>query len=129
MLLQPVLTLVLTGTALALPNAKRPRHTSECADGPGHDQPHNSNSTASITAATIEVIMPLSASCAERGSECTNSSAAAPFLAASLDTYGIASTYERAGVLALIAYESVELQYRTNQNAEQKSLGRGTANE
>lgn len=124
--------LLLAAPALALAHP-RPHNNSTApgpsCDGSDHNKNANSSSSSAITAATIVAIAPLSVSCDGRGDECANATLAAPFLAASLDDYAVESAYERAGVLALIAYESVELQYRTNQNAEQKMLGRGTANE
>lgn len=80
-------------------------------------------------AGTLELIMPSSASCEGRGDECTTAEVAAPLLVDSMTTYKVETGYEQAGILALIAYESIELQYRKNQNAEQLALGRGTANE
>lgn len=80
-------------------------------------------------AETLLLIMPSAASCAGRGDECATAAVAAPYLAASMRQYGVATGYEQAGILSLIAYESIELQYRVNQNAEQRALGRGTANE
>lgn len=80
-------------------------------------------------AETLLLIMPSAASCAGRGDECATAAEAAPYLAASMGRYGVATGYEQAGILSLIAYESIELQYRVNQNAEQRALGRGTANE
>ncbi|CAN8099557.1 unnamed protein product [Discula destructiva] len=130
MKLYPLLTtLVLASTPLALHHAPRTAPRKACGGGGHHHHTNATGSISSITAETIKAIMPLSASCADRGAECTNASVAAPHLAASLDQYGVASAYERAGVLALIAYKSVELQYRTNQKAEQKAEGPGTANE
>lgn len=86
----------------------------------------NGNGTA---ADTVLAIMPQSVSCEGRGDECATADGAAPYLAGSMSQYRVTSSAEQAGILALIAYESIELQYRTNQNAEQKALGRGTANE
>lgn len=80
-------------------------------------------------AGTIKIIMPLSVSCAGRGDECTTADVAAPYLAASMETYGVTTGYEQAGILALISYESNQLQYKTNLNPEHKAAGQGTANE
>ncbi|KAJ4414689.1 hypothetical protein N0V82_007803, partial [Gnomoniopsis sp. IMI 355080] len=80
-------------------------------------------------AGTVKIIMPLSVSCAGRGDECTTADVAAPYLAASMDTYGIKTGYEQAGILALISYESNQLQYKTNLNPANKAAGQGTANE
>lgn len=78
---------------------------------------------------TLVLIMPSSASCEGRGDECATAEVAAPYLVESMDAYEVTTGYEQAGILSLIAYESVELQYRKNQNAQQLALGRGTANE
>lgn len=80
-------------------------------------------------AATIKIIMPDSVSCANRGDECTTADVGAPYLAASMDTYGVKTGYEQAGILALISYESNQLQYKTNLNPVNKAGGQGTANE
>lgn len=91
---------------------------------------HDSDSNDSDPAAgTIQIIMPASVSCANRGDECTTADVAAPYLAASMDTYGVKTGYEQAGILALISYESNQLQYKTNLVPEHKAAGQGTANE
>lgn len=82
-----------------------------------------------ITPALVEAVMPLSASCADRPPECTNSTVAAPLLAASFDAYRLTTKQEQAGVLALIAYESVQLGYRNNSVAANVAAGQGTANQ
>lgn len=117
-----IISLLLASTALALPRA------TDTSSGSGGKSGDNKTYT-SITAATIVAIMPDSASCTGQGDECATAALAAPYLGKSLDDYGVASAYERAGVLALMAYESVQLRYRTNSNAEEKAKGRGTANQ
>lgn len=94
-----------------------------------HDNGTGVGNGTGPAAETLVLIMPSAASCAGRGDECATAAVAAPHLAASMRRYGVATGYEQAGILSLIAYESVELQYRVNQNAEQRALGRGTANE
>lgn len=84
----------------------------------------NKRSAASV----VEAIMPSSTSCAGRGDECTTAAAAGPLLADAMSTYSITNGVEQAGILALIAYESNELQYKKNTNQD-SNLGRGTANE
>ncbi|KAF3768711.1 hypothetical protein M406DRAFT_223362, partial [Cryphonectria parasitica EP155] len=79
-------------------------------------------------ASVIEAIMPSSVSCSGRGDECTTAAVAGPLLADAMTTYSITSGVEQAGILALIAYESDELQYKKNTNQD-ANLGRGTANE
>lgn len=109
-------SLALAGTALSLPvgeNSLTPTRTV------------GKRSAASI----IEAIMPSSTSCVGRGSECTTADDAGPYLADSMAHFGITSGIAQAGILSLIAYESLELQYKTNQNAEQKAAGRGTSNQ
>lgn len=75
----------------------------------------------------IEAIMPSSTSCSDRGDECTTATEAAPFLIYGMAKYGVYSPVEMAGILALIAYESGELQYKKNTN-QASNPGRGTAN-
>lgn len=111
-------SLALAGAAVALP-----------AVGDKVTLPSRRDGGGGTAAATLELIMPKSASCDGRGDECTTAAVAAPLLVDSMQAYDVATGYEQAGILALIAYESVELQYRKNQNAEQLALGRGTANE
>lgn len=116
-----ITSLTLAGTALLLPAA---------AGGSDKATPTRSLNKRDGTAAdTLLVIMPSSSSCANRGTECVTADVAAPYLVDSMADYGVTTGLEQAGVLALIAYESVQMQFKTNQNAEQKALGRGTANE
>lgn len=103
--------LALAGTTLSHPLTQQRRDDSNPAAG------------------TIKIIMPLSVSCADRGDECTTADVAAPYLAASMETYGVKTGYEQAGILALISYESNQLQYKTNLVPEHKAAGQGTANE
>lgn len=122
-----ITNLTLTGTAVSLPAT---------AGGGGGDgdkvtptRTLNKRYDGGDPADTLLVIMPSSSSCANRGVECVTADVAAPYLVDSMADYGVTTGLEQAGVLALIAYESVQLQFKTNQNAEQKALGRGTANE
>lgn len=92
-----------------------------------HHQRDDSNSGAA--AATVMAIMPQSVSCAGRGDECTTAAVAAPYLVDAMYEYGVVTGYEQAGILALIAYESVEMRYKVNQNAANRAAGQGTANE
>lgn len=109
-------TLALAGIALSLPV--------------GEDSLTPTRTVAKRSAASIiEAIMPSSSSCDGRGDECTTADIAGPYLADSMAHYGITSGIAQAGILSLIAYESLELQYKTNQNAEQKAAGRGTSNQ
>lgn len=110
--------LALTGTTLSYPLTQLLLRR--------HDSDSNDSDPA---AGTIKIIMPASVSCANRGDECTTADVAAPYLAASMDTYGVKTGYEQAGILALISYESNQLQYKTNLVPEHKAAGQGTANE
>lgn len=80
-------------------------------------------------AETIAAIMPLSTSCAGRGDECVTAEVAAPYLASGLDHYGVTTAIEQAGILALVAYESVEMQYKRNTNTAAAAGGQGSSNE
>lgn len=106
-------------------------HPALAAPAPPCPNPSNASTPASqiITPALVEAVMPLSSSCADRGPECANATVAAPLLAASFDAYGLATKQEQAGVLALIAYESVQLRYRNNSVAANVAAGQGTANQ
>lgn len=111
-------SLVLAGTAVALPHVQQQASTKSPVRRDGGS-----------AADTLVLIMPSSASCEGRGDECATAELAAPYLVESMRKYEVATGYEQAGILSLIAYESVELQYRKNQNPTQLALGRGTANE
>ena len=78
------------------------------------------------SAAVIEAIMPSSSSCAGRGSQCRTAAQAAPYLVKAMQDYGINTNREQAGILALVAKESGELQY--NENLENAAQGQGTSN-
>ncbi|KAJ4386660.1 hypothetical protein N0V93_009558 [Gnomoniopsis smithogilvyi] len=78
-------------------------------------------------AATIVAIMPSSASCAGRGDECTTAEDAVEYLTGSMTEYSVTTAIEQAGLLSLIAYESVEMQYKKNLD-QSAQTGRGTVN-
>lgn len=89
----------------------------------------------SVTAAqksaedVIKAIMPASASCpraSESSKECRTAAQAAPFLVQAFQKYEIYDWHEISAVLALIAIESVELQFNTNQSPGRP--GQGTHN-
>jgi hypothetical protein len=71
-------------------------------------------------------IMPSSSSCAGRGDECRTASQAAPYLVQAMTKYGLAQPMEQAGVLALVAFESKEMQYK--KNLVNAAAGQGTSN-
>lgn len=78
-------------------------------------------------ASTIVAIMPSSTSCDGRGDECTTAEDAVEYLTGSMAQYDISTAVEQAGLLALMAYESVEMQYKKNLD-QAAQTGRGTAN-
>lgn len=78
-------------------------------------------------AATIAAIMPSSTSCSGRGDECTTAEDAVEYLTGSMAEYHVTTSIEQAGILALIAYESGEMQYKKNLD-QAAQPGRGTAN-
>lgn len=78
-------------------------------------------------AATIVAIMPSSASCDGRGDECTTAEDAVEYLTGSMTEYSVNTAVEQAGLLSLIAYESVEMQYKKNLD-QAAQTGRGTVN-
>ncbi|KAF9888544.1 hypothetical protein FE257_008475 [Aspergillus nanangensis] len=70
----------------------------------------------SITPAQIEAIAPKSQSCgnADLSDECATSKQAVPAIARSFATYKVISPAEKAAVIGLMAFESVEFQYSRN---------------
>ncbi|PSR75525.1 hypothetical protein BD289DRAFT_487077 [Coniella lustricola] len=115
-----VACLALVGSSLARPTL---RAVGEIVE------PSRTNTLSKRDAASvIEAIMPKSTSCSGRGDECTTAAVAGPLLAASMTTYSVTTGVEQAGLLALIAYESGELQYKKNTNQDANE-GRGTVNE
>lgn len=81
---------------------------------------------ASSAVSIIEAIMPLSTSCAGRGTECDTATQAAPFLISAMQQYGVRTAGEIAGLLSLVAYESVQMQYKHNVSPGRP--GQGTSN-
>lgn len=105
-----ITTLAVAGTALALPTTPSPTRTLGKRD----------------SAQVILDIMPSSSSCAGRGDQCRTAAQAAPYLVKAMEDYSIATNMEQAGILALVAYESVEMQYSKNLN--NAAAGQGTSN-
>ncbi|ROW11443.1 hypothetical protein VMCG_01186 [Cytospora schulzeri] len=103
-------TLAVAGTALALPTTPSPTRTLGKRD----------------STQVIEDIMPSSSSCAGRGDQCRTAAQAAPHLVKAMQDYGIGTNMEQAGILALVAYESGEMQYSKNLN--NAAAGQGTSN-
>ncbi|ETS86699.1 hypothetical protein PFICI_00527 [Pestalotiopsis fici W106-1] len=101
-------SLLLAGSALAAPSAKvvAPR----------------SSSAADL----ILAIAPDSASCDSSNDECRTNVQAAPLLIDAFDKYDIRTTAEIAGILSLMAYESVNFAYKRNKSPGRP--GQGTAN-
>ncbi|ROW18401.1 hypothetical protein VPNG_00104 [Cytospora leucostoma] len=105
-----ITTVAIAGTALALPTTPAPTRTLARRDG----------------TQVILDIMPSSSSCAGRGTQCRTASEAAPHLVQAMEDYSIGTNVEQAGILALVAYESGELQY--SQNLNNAASGQGTSN-
>jgi hypothetical protein len=88
---------------------------------------------AAVTAETTETdmvkivqqIAPKAANCADT-KECRTAEQAAPFILKSLITYGLSSPAEMAGVISLMAFESVNFKYKHNVSPGRP--GQGTAN-
>lgn len=107
-------TLALAGVGLSLPTAVEkltPTRTWDKRD----------------VASTIVAIMPSSTSCDGRGDECTTAQDAVEYLTGSMSEYSVSTAIEQAGLLSLIAYESVEMQYKKNLD-QAAQTGRGTVN-
>jgi hypothetical protein len=97
--------------------------------------PSNPNTTntppdaaGGITAEQLLAIMPTSSTCATISpstTECRTATQAAPFVSKAFTDYGITSTPEQAALLAIMAFESVEFKFNTNQAGY---VGQGTRN-
>lgn len=77
-------------------------------------------------AAIVAKIAPGASSCAGSDNECHTAETAAPYLITAMSKYGVTSPGEIAGVLALMAYESVDFKYKHNVSPGRP--GQGTAN-
>ncbi|KAK6064101.1 hypothetical protein SCUP515_11954 [Seiridium cupressi] len=77
-------------------------------------------------ASIVSAIVSSTASCAATDTECRTPAQAAPYLIAAMSKYGITNTGEIAGVLALMAFESVDFKYKHNISPGRP--GQGTAN-
>ncbi|KAM0544861.1 hypothetical protein ACHAPJ_011606 [Fusarium lateritium] len=83
--------------------------------------------TANLSAAPIiELIAPKSKICPSGNKDCRTAKQAAPFIIKGFQTYGIYNVKEMAAVLALMAFESGDFQYKRNQFPGRP--GQGTAN-
>ncbi|KAH8175123.1 hypothetical protein LIA77_06542 [Sarocladium implicatum] len=75
----------------------------------------------------VEEIAPGSKSCSDAANkECRTAEHAAPFIAKGMARYRLYSVNEMAAVISLMAFESVDFQYKTNQYPGRP--GQGTAN-
>lgn len=102
--------------------------TAACAATIPNTQPFTNirSRAAGETAADILAeIAPKSKVCASTNAECRTNVQAAPYLIQSFIDYSITDVHEMAAVLSLIALESVEFQYNTNQAG---TPGQGTRN-
>lgn len=108
----------LAGAASAMPTVTLPK-----------DKETRTVQPRGSAADTVIAIMPLSTSCDGRGDECVTAAVAGPLLASGMSHYGVNTAIEQAGILSLVAYESVEMQYKINQNPTNAASGQGTSNE
>ncbi|KAH6648380.1 hypothetical protein BKA67DRAFT_538420 [Truncatella angustata] len=81
---------------------------------------------AESAASMISAIAPDASKCTDTASECRTAEQAAPWLITALSTYGIITYGEIAGLLALMAYESGDFQYKHNVSPGRP--GQGTVN-
>lgn len=102
--------LAFAGAALALPTATTPTKTLGKREA---------------TQVLLD-IMPSSSSCDGRGDECRTATQAASHLVQGMTKWKTTAPMEQAGILALIAYESLEMQYKKNLN--NAAAGQGTSN-
>lgn len=93
-----------------------------------HTDLHHLFRRETSAAAIIGAIMPHSLSCdgASYPDQCATNVQAAPYLIDAMTTYGVTSAPEIAAILALIAVESGELQYRHSEFPP--IAGKGTSN-
>lgn len=121
-------SLALASAILALPTATRTNTNTNNEQAP----PLRATRTLDTRDSGVDLviaIMPSSTSCAGRGDECVTADVAAPLLANGLAHYGVTTGVEQAGILALVAFESVEMQYKYNTNADAAAGGKGTSNQ
>lgn len=108
--------LALTGAALSAPTATRTQ--SKC-------QP----TQTLLSAQTVVDIMPKSSSCDGRGDECRTAAQAFNYLGNAMIKYNTTKPMEQAGILALVALESGQMQYKKNLDATEAAGGKGTSNQ
>lgn len=80
-----------------------------------------------LTAGILVEIMPLSSSCEGRGGECRTAEQALPYFNKAMSKYNTTLDVEKAGILALVGFESADMQYKRNQN--NAANGQGTSNQ
>lgn len=102
--------LAFTGAALALPTSTTPTKTLSKREA----------------TQVLLTIMPSSSSCEGRGDECRTAVQAGSHLVQAMTKYGLDAAAEQAGVLALIAFESKQMQYK--KNLVNAAAGQGTSN-
>ncbi|POS80837.1 hypothetical protein DHEL01_v200752 [Diaporthe helianthi] len=102
--------LAFAGAALALPAATTPTKTLGKREA----------------TQVLLAIMPSSSSCDGRGDECRTAVQAGAYLVQAMIKYGLTEPVEQAAVLALIAFESVQMQYK--KNLVNAAAGQGTSN-
>lgn len=124
-----ICSLALASATLAFPTATRTNTNTNTNEEAPPLRATRTLDTRGSAADTIIAIMPSSTSCAGRGDECVTADVAAPLLADGLTHYGVKTAVEQAGILALVAYESVEMQYKRNTDASAAAGGKGTSNQ
>lgn len=88
------------------------------------DSTHANLEAFGVTTAQLLAIMPTSGTC-ENSTECRTSGQAKPYINEAFSRLNIASKAEQAAVIALMAFESGELKFNTNQAGV---VGQGTRN-
>jgi hypothetical protein len=86
--------------------------------------PAASTGSNGLTAAQLLTVAPTSSSCAETV-ECRTAEQAAPFISKSFTDYAITSKAEQAALIGIMAFESVEFKFNTQQAG---NPGQGTRN-
>jgi len=87
--------------------------------------PVASGAAIHVTPDQLIKIAPDSAQCASGNAECRTAAQAAPAICQSFIKYGVTTKGEAAAIIAIMAFESVQFQFETNQ---QGHPGQGTAN-
>lgn len=122
-----ICSLAFASATLALPTATRANTNIDEAPPLAASRTLHARGVQEV--ALVTAIMPQSTSCAGRGDECVTADVATPLLISGFKRYNITTGMEQAGILALVALESGEMQYKYNTAPDQAAGGKGTSNQ